>query len=296
MNKNQDKIKAALESIEAMVSSINMDKDWLSYLSFQSQFYNYSSQNAMLIWVQNPEARYVKGYKSWNTLGRFVKKGSKGIQILAPCMKTKVSIKEPTDKKEYHDAEAEKVIQKVLTGFRVAYVYDFADTDGSEEHLPILIKGLSSDDIESEKKIYEKVLKVVSSYYEVREVDKIASKGSYNLETQVICVRSDLEYLQKIKTLLHEFAHAIDFQKNPEKTINRNIRELIAESTAYVVSLRLGLDTSRYSVSYIKSWLKDSKELKDIADTVQKISYQIINEIVGSEQCSYPFFNEMEDA
>lgn len=120
MNKNQDKIKAALESIEAMVSSINTDKDWLSYLSFQSQFYNYSSQNAMLIWVQNPEARYVKGYKSCNKLGRFVKKGSKGIQILAPCMKTKEFIKEPADKKEYHDAEAEKVIQKVLTGFRVA--------------------------------------------------------------------------------------------------------------------------------------------------------------------------------
>lgn len=71
-------------------------------------------------------------------------------------------------------------------------VYDFTDTDGSDKHLPILIKGLSSDDIESEKKIYEQVLKVVSSYYEVREADKIASKGSYNLESQVICVRSEV--------------------------------------------------------------------------------------------------------
>lgn len=85
MNKNQEKIKAALERIENGLAAINTDEDWLSFLSFQSLFYNYSFRNAMLIYTQNPEATYVKGYKAWNRLGRYVKKGAKGLAILAPA-------------------------------------------------------------------------------------------------------------------------------------------------------------------------------------------------------------------
>ena len=80
MSKNQEKIKAVLNRIEDCLATINTDEDWLKFLSFQAQFYNYSFGNAMLIFSQNPNATYVKGYKAWNKLGRYVKKGSrKGI-------------------------------------------------------------------------------------------------------------------------------------------------------------------------------------------------------------------------
>ena len=87
MSNNQDKIKAALKRIDDSLATINTDKDWLQYLSFQSLFYNYSFGNTILIYSQNPNATYVKGYKAWNQLGRYVKKGSKGLAILAPCFK-----------------------------------------------------------------------------------------------------------------------------------------------------------------------------------------------------------------
>lgn len=243
MSKNQDKIKAALERIDQGLATINTDKDWLQYLSFQSLFYNFSFGNTILIYMQNPNATYVKGYKAWNQLGRYVKKGSKGLAILAPCFKKTEVFKEPENKAEYHDAEGEKEIKRVISGFRIAYVYDIADTDGSDEHIPVLVKGLAGNS-EQEKEIYGRLLAVISREYTVKEVKGTASKGSYNLETKVISVRSDLEYLQKIKTLLHETAHAVDFSLHPEPDISRNRRELIAESVAFVVSLRLGLDTS----------------------------------------------------
>ena len=291
MSKNQEKIKAALNRIEDCLATINTDEDWLKFLSFQAQFYNYSFGNAMLIFSQNPNATYVKGYKAWNQLGRYVKKGSKGLAILAPCIRKVEVFKEPENKNMYHDEEAEKEIRKVVSGFRIAYVYDIADTDGDDSILPVLVTGLAGNS-EQEKVIYERLLGVISKEHCVQEVSGTASKGSFNLETKVISIREDLKYLQKIKTLLHEYAHLLDFQMHPEDDISRNRRELIAESVAFIVSLRLGIDTSRYSMSYIKSWLKDKEELKIIADSVQKIAYTIITELAESSDSAFSMLKE----
>lgn len=290
-NKNQEKIQAALNRIEEGLDTINTDEDWLHFLAFQSLFYNYSFRNAMLIYLQNPEASYVKGFKAWNELGRYVKKGAKGLAILAPCYRKVEDFKEPENKSEYQDSEGEKVIKRVISGFKVTYVFDIADTDGSDEYLPVLVKGLAGNS-EQEQEIYEKLKVFISTEHPVQEVTGTASKGSYNLATGVISVRSDVEYLQKIKTILHEFAHAIDFAMHPEEDISRNRRELIAESVAYVVSMRLGLDTSRYSVSYIKSWLKDKDELKIVADTVQKVAAKIINSLAESSDSAFSDLRE----
>lgn len=291
MSKNQEKIKAALERIDTGLATINTDEDWLKFLSFQAQFYNYSFGNAMLIFSQNPNATYVKGYKAWNKLGRYVKKGSKGLAILAPCIRKVEVFKEPENKNLYHDEEAEKEVKKVLSGFHIAYVYDIADTDGDDSMLPVLVTGLAGNG-EQEKEIYERLFTVISKVHCVQEVSGTASKGSFNLETKVISIREDLEYLQKIKTLLHEYAHLLDFEMHPEDDISRNRRELIAESVAFIVSLRLGLDTSRYSMSYIKSWLKDKEELKIIADSVQKIAYTIITELAESSDSAFSMLKE----
>lgn len=277
MPKNQDKIKAALDRIENGLAAINSDENWLSYLCFQSKFYNYSFRNTMLIYRQNPQATYVKGYKAWNQLGRYVKKGSKGLSILAPCFRTKHDVGQE---------EEEKRCEKVISGFRVTYVYDIADTDGSDEYLPVLVKGLTGKS-ETWQKLYERILEVISKEYQVTEVMGTAAKGSYNRETEKICVRGDLDYLQKIKTLLHEYAHAIDFKLHPESDVKYNQRELIAESVAYVVSENLGLDTGSYSISYINTWIGDTDELKSIADTVQKISAQIINNLAESSDSAF---------
>lgn len=291
MNKNQEKIKAALERIENGLAAIDTDEDWLKYLSFQSQFYNYSFRNTMLIYLQNPEASFVKGYKAWNKLGRYVKKGAKGLAILAPCYRKVEDFKEPDNESEYQDSEGEKVTKKVISGFRAAYVFDIADTDGSDEYLPVLVKGLAGNSGQ-EKEIYEKLKAFISMEHPVQEVTGTASKGSYNLETGVICVRSDVEYLQKIKTILHEYAHSIDFAMHPGQDISRNRRELVAESVAFVVSLRLGLDTSRYSMGYIKSWLKDKDELKIVADAVQKVAAKIINNLAESSDSAFSMMRE----
>ena len=278
---NQEKIKESLERIDKGLEAINSDGDWLKFLKFQSLFYSYSFGNAMLIYMQNPEASYVKGYKAWNKLGRHVKKGEKGIAILAPCFRKVTAFKEPEDKAVYQDEAGEKEEKRIIGGFRVAYVFDLAQTEGDDSQLPVLVRGLAGNGDE-ERGIYEKLKAHISARQPFEEVAGIAPKGSYSIDTGVIRVRSDLDYVQKIKTILHEYAHCVDFAMNPDKEISRNKRELVAESAAFVVSLRLGIDTSSYSMSYLKTWLKDKGELKEIAGTVQKVAAAIINELAGS--------------
>ena len=286
MSDNMDKIKSALDSIEQGLATINTDKDWIRYLTFCSSFYNYSYNNIILIMMQRPNATFVAGYTAWRKMNRYVKKGEKGIGILCPCIRKIESFREPDDANVYNDKEAEKEVKKVVSGFRVGYVFDLSQTDGADSMLPVLVTGLQSS-TEQEQAIYEALLKYVSSQYQVEEVTGTASKGSFNIDTKVITVRSDLQYQQKLKSLLHELSHAIDFSMNPDLTIPRNKRELIAESCAFVVCLRLGIDTSSYSFSYLKSWLKDPKELGEIADCVQKISSKIINELAESEDFAF---------
>lgn len=275
---NQEKIKAAFEQIEEGLAAINTDKDWLQFLTFQSRFYSYSIGNTMLIYKQNPDASFVKGYRAWNDLGRYVKKGSKGIAILASCVRKakdddkladRTVCKRDTDEKD----------KKVIAGFRIAYVYDIADTAGSDEFLPVLVKGLAGNS-DRERVIYEKLRDIISQEHLVLEVTGMASKGAYNLETGFISINVDYDYLQRIKTLLHEYAHAVDYAMNPEKDIKKNVRELVAESVAFVVMQYLGFDTSSYSIGYIKSWLKDAEELKTVAVTVQKIACRIIDKLL----------------
>lgn len=162
MNKNQEKTKEALAKIETALQNIHTGADWLQYLAFQAKFYRYSARNALLIRSQNLEARYAKGYKSWCKLDRFVKKGAKGISILAPCIKEVEEYKESADKAEYRDKNGEKVSKNVLVGFTVKYVFDIADTDGSDEHIPILVKGLSGDS-EDEEDLYEHLKAVIAA-------------------------------------------------------------------------------------------------------------------------------------
>lgn len=166
---------------------------------------------------------------------------------------------EPDNRNLFHDEKGEKQVKKIISGFKIGYVFDISQTDGDDSMLPVLVRGLEGNSKE-EQEVYGVLLGYVSSQYCVQEVSGISAKGSYNLETQVMTVRADLEYRQKIKSLLHELSHAIDFSMNPNNEIPRNKRELIAESCAFVICSRLGMDTSSYSFSYLKSWMNDTKE------------------------------------
>ena len=276
MDNTQKKIQEALTKIDEGLDQINSNKEWLHFLTFQSMFYNYSFNNTILIYMQKPDASYVKGYNAWKNLGRYVRRGERGIAILAPCFKRVDSQQDAA----LTDEEKEK--SKVLCGFRVCYVYDIQSTDGNDEMLPTLVRGLngSSEEILSHLALLRSH---VEKTYPIVDTQGTSEKGSFNLATKKISIRSDLDDLQRLKTLIHEYSHALDFEANPigeGENEKRNQRELIAESCSFVVCHALGLDTNGYSIPYLQTWLNDKDEIKQLASSIQQISSKILNLLI----------------
>ena len=114
-------VKSLIEQLEAGHSDA-----LTAYLNAMSRFHNYSFGNILEIARQRPDATRVAGMYAWNQLGRKVRKGERGIRILAPIVGVK----------RKKDEEAEKDITKqntrVLVGFRNAYVFDVSQTEGAE--------------------------------------------------------------------------------------------------------------------------------------------------------------------
>src|SRR6266436_2863256 len=71
------------EAVDALVSS----DGWQAWLDSRARFHTYSLGNTLLIGFQRPEATLVAGYKTWQSMGRQVRKGEKGIAILAPIVR-----------------------------------------------------------------------------------------------------------------------------------------------------------------------------------------------------------------
>ena len=120
-----DFLVAALESGHSEVLT--------AYLGAMAKFHTYSFGNIMLIARQKPDATNVAGLRTWNSLGRFVKRGEKGIFILAPMVGRR-STKDVATDEPSEDATTEG--QRTLYGFRAVYVFDISQTEGKE--LPTL--------------------------------------------------------------------------------------------------------------------------------------------------------------
>ena len=120
----KERIREITEKLEEGVKAVFESARYKEYLACMSKFHSYSLNNSLLIAAQYPTATAVAGYRSWQqNFGRQVRKGEKGIKILAPC-KYKVE----TDEKDENGDP--KMME--LTGFRVVSVFALEQTEGKE--------------------------------------------------------------------------------------------------------------------------------------------------------------------
>ena len=278
-DKRADQLKEITERLEQGVKDIFTSEMYTKYLLTMSKFHNYSFNNTLLIAMQRPDATLVAGYNAWkNKFNRYVKKGEKGIQIIAPAPVKEREEREKIDKdtgltvlNENGEPEIE-VVERVIPRFRVATVFDYAQTDG--EPLPTLeVNELTArvKDYTLLKEAIEQVSPVPIRFGEIEG----SAKGYYSHMDKEICVRADMDESQTIKTMIHEVAHAMlhdsDQMKQRGEEKDQITKETEAESIAFTVCSALGIDTSDYSFPYVASWAgsKELKELKDSMDTIR---------------------------
>ena len=216
-----------------------------AYLKAIGRFHHYSLHNVLLIASQNPTASYVAGFRAWNELGRFVRKGEKGIMILAPIVRRKSHGEDETEEQPAS-----------IAGFRAAYVFDVSQTDGQD--LPHI--GM----VQGDPHEYGERLRAFagSQGVAVEYSDTIAPARGMSSGGKVTLLPGQSP-AEEFSTLAHELAHELLHRGDRRANTSRSVRETEAEATAFVVCQAIGLETNSAASDYIQLWNGDSQLLTE---------------------------------
>ena len=287
----KQKVQEITEKLEQGIKELFESEKYKTYLNTMSKFHNYSFNNTMLIAMQKPDATLVAGFKAWQkNFDRHVKKGEKGIRILAPApykIKEEQEKLDPVTGEIMLDKNGMPITEEVeikIPAFRVVPVFDVSQTDGKE--LPdIGVNELlgSVEDYEDFMQALTEVSPVPITY---EDIDGDA-KGYFHTTDHRIALQEGMSQSQTVKTFIHEVAHAKLHDREQNQDIDaildkdRNTKEVEAESVAYTVCQHFGIDTSDYSFGYIAGWSsdRDMKELKSSLDTIRKTASELITGI-----------------
>lgn len=280
-------MNSILKSLETGVENIFTGDKYAQYLQTMSKFHRYSFNNTLLIAMQRPDATLVTGYRNWQTMGRQVKKGEKGITILAPAPIKRKREQEILDQnnKPLLDGNGKpktEEVEVVIPRFKPTTVFDISQTDGEP------IETLAPEELTEAVADYELFMKVITEISPVPiRFDEIEgeAKGYYHSVDKEIVIQKGMSDSQTIKTAIHETGHARLHDKDlmAEQGIEKDrlTKEVEAESVAYCVCSAFGVDTSEYSFPYIAGWSsgRDMKELKTSMDTIRKTAGEMIDEL-----------------
>lgn len=262
-------IKEAYNGIKLIRNS----EDYKRWLNFYDGFHQYSFNNTMLIYMQNPSASLCAGFNTWKNKKRYVKAGEKGLKILAPITETvlrEVPVLDDDGKPildENGKEQTKKVKEKVFANkFYVTSTFDISQTEG--EPIPELSYSGTSEKVENYSAL-KKVLEEIAPF-PVEYTDELQEgcDGRCSYTAEQIYIRNDMEEAKTVEVLIHEIGHAymhdktrFEEAKEHLKVISdRDSREIQAESLSYIVTHKLGLDTSGFSFPYIAAWSSNHTE------------------------------------
>lgn len=276
-----------MKNLETGVAELFTSDRYQEYLKTMSKFHNYSFNNTVLIAMQRPDATLVTGYRNWQSMGRQVKKGEKGITIIAPVPIKKKREREVLDqnRKPVLDENGKPKTEEVevtLPYFKPITVFDIGQTTGEP------IQTLSPEMLTEAVKDFDLFLQAIKEISPVPiRFDEIngSANGYYHTVDKEIVIKKGLSESQTLKTAIHESAHARLHDKETMENLgeekDRLTKEVEAESVAYCVCSAFELDTSEYSFPYIAGWSsgRDMKELKASMDVIRKTAGEMIDQL-----------------
>lgn len=257
-------VKAAMDAITDAVAKITTTADWERYLKFGARFYDYSFNNQILIYIESQRRGWdhvgkVAAYGKWQSLGRQVIKGEKGIRIFAPVI---VVWKE--GEKGYVPGQR----RTHLVGFRVISVFEERQTTGEPLAFAPVATTMPSGD--SPAWMFDALVAFASDHD--RPVRFGATGGTAEAratDTEIVINERNDKGAARDMALTHEIAHVLlHFDPNLmidgepfdyAKRGHRGIAETEAQAVAYIVGVRYGLDVSGFSAGYIANWARDDR-------------------------------------
>ena len=268
---SQEKTKELLKKLAQGIKEIKTSEEFKKVLNCMGQFHSYSLGNTILIYLQYPRATKVAGFQTWKKLNRYVRKGEKGISILAPARYKK------NEKELEPESNEEKEVEKEIAYFFPVCVFDISQTEGQK--LPKLnykaIENTHSETLEKLLSLAEKN-NIKVEFESLEDCEGLSSNGKIKVE-------QNKNNTEKSLILIHELAHEL-LHWNPETRPNltREQKELEAEATAYVVANALQIpetNSERYLALYHKSY-----DLEESLESIHETSQKILTEILTIER------------
>ena len=276
-----------MQSLESGVEELFTSNRYQEFLKTMAKFHNYSFNNTMLIAMQRPDATLVTSYKNWQSMGRQVMKGEKGITIIAPAPYKKMKEKEVLDENQRPimgtdgKPKTEKV-EVTVPHFKAVTVFDIAQTSG--EPIQTLAPELLTAAVQDFDSFMQAIQKISPVPIRFDEIDGNANGYYHNADKEIV-IKKGLSESQTLKTAIHETAHAKLHDKEIMESLgvekDRLTKEVEAESVAYCVCSSFGLDTSDYSFPYIAGWSssREMKEMKASMDVIRKTAGEMIDQL-----------------
>jgi antirestriction protein ArdC len=265
---NQQTAKEAIAAnVQALIEQLEQghSEGLTAYLTAMGRFHNYSFGNILEIARQKPNATRVAGLYAWNQLGRKVKKGERGIRILAPVI--------GVHRKK--DTEAEKgnrdQNRTILFGFRSAYVFDVSQTEGKD--LPELSERVTGDVGKCRERLVDFIL-VQGIQLEFKESIAPALGVSYGGRIAILPGQDEAE---EFSTLVHELSHEMLHKSQRRTATTKTVRETEAEAIAFVVSQTIGLDAGHAAANYIHLYDGNAALLTESLEVIQQTSAVILS-------------------
>ncbi|MGE5053548.1 MAG: ArdC-like ssDNA-binding domain-containing protein [Acidobacteriota bacterium] len=263
-------IRSTIEQLARETDAARQSELFRNYLKTSAAFWDYSWHNQMLIWRQCPHASFVGGFHTWQKCGRYVRRGEKGIAILAPMF-----FKDKTKATDGSDTE------NIRIWFKVVYVFDISQTDGSPlPELPARSVG------ERGEEMLQRLLRFATARgIKVRFVDRFSLNGAAGASrgTEIEIRTSEADVTTQAATLAHEIAHSLlHWTADGHKITTRNgreiekqQRELEAEATAYVVCCYFGIQSP--SDIYLATYQVTPAMLLDAVETIAETAKTILS-------------------
>ena len=272
-NPAQQLIKQAVEYLMQQLEAGHSEA-LTAYLGAMARFHSYSFGNILQIARQRPSATRVAGFRAWKELGRFVKRGEKGIQILAPMVgyRRRSGPEEPNKGTE----ETAKP-QPVLIGFRAAYVFDLSQTEGAD--LPEMEHSVSGSVGEHRDRLID-FLSQQNIALELSEKIAPALGVSYGGKIALLPGQSKAE---EFTTLVHETAHELLHKAERRTITTQTVRETEAEAVAFIVGQAVGLELGTSSADYIQLYHGNAELLAESLEVIQRTSAVILDALRAEE-------------
>ena len=268
----RDAAKRALDELFSLTFQYKTSAAYRDLLEFVTRFLSYSPFNAMLVHIQMPGAKFVAPPYRWlRDYGRRIGPGARPLIILQPMGPVMfvfdVSQTLPTEYAPPLPREVEKPfeVRKGQVGGSLELVIDNAKRDG----IQVKIRKEGSQSAGSIRYAPENLH--TSQQFQAG-IDKNRNPVFMDIPVKYdLVINAGLSREARYATIVHELAHLYcghvgtpKVQWWPDRRgLSHEIREFEAESVAYLVCLRCGIDIS--SEQYLSHYLGEQEHVPPIS-------------------------------